>query len=434
MSIDQEAKRRVVITGLGIVSPIGIGIDTFWEHLANHQSGVAKLQLLSDNSLPENMGAEVSAFSDENAKKLYLKPLRKSVKVMCREIQLGVASACMALEHSVVDLSTIDHERLGIDFGADLMLSPPDNLKDAAFACLDSEGGEFQADSWGENGLRRMEPLWLLKYLPNMPACHIGIYADARGPNNSITQAEAAGNLALTEAFHIIERDHADVMIVGSTGSRLLPTKTIHALMWLECAPGPDPRCRPFDLNRNGQIAGEGSCTLILEDQAHARARGAEIYGEVLGAGSACITPQRDPDAIRLSLAAAMRQALRDAKLTPEQIGHINANADGTKERDQQEAQAILDVFGEYGKQIPVTAFKSYFGNSGAGCGIMEITGSIVGLKHGVIPATLNYETPDPDCPLNVVHGDNLPTENKIFIKTNVTRIGQACAVVIRGL
>ncbi|MEX0727589.1 MAG: beta-ketoacyl-[acyl-carrier-protein] synthase family protein [Planctomycetaceae bacterium] len=434
MSIDQEARRRVVITGIGIVSPIGIGMDPFLDHLEHGRSGVASLEVLRDFSLPENVGAEVKDFTEETAKKNYLKALRKSLKVMCREIQLGVASACLALEQSKLDLTTIDHERLGIEFGADLMLSPPENLKDACFACSDELSREFRMQDWGPNGLRNMEPLWLLKYLPNMPACHIGIFADARGPNNSITQSEAAGNLAMTEAFHIIERDHADMMIVGSTGSRLVPTKSIHAVMWCEVAPGPDIRCRPFDLNRTGQIAGEGSCTLILEEEAHARARGAEIFGEILGGGSSCVAPARTDDAIRLSLGNAMRQAIRDAHISPDQIGHVNANGDGTRHRDEQEAQAILDVFGEAGKKIPVTAFKSYWGNAGAGCGVMEITGSLVGLKHGYIPATLGYETPDPKCPLNVVHGENLPTENKIFIKTNVTRMGQASAVVIRGL
>ncbi|MDA0833096.1 MAG: beta-ketoacyl-[acyl-carrier-protein] synthase family protein [Planctomycetota bacterium] len=423
-----------MITGIGIVSPIGIGMEPFWDHLQHGKSGVAKLEILKDFSLPGNIGAEVKDFTEESAKKTYLKDLRKSLKVMCREIQLGVASACMALRESKLDLKTINHERLGIDFGADLMLSPPVNLKDACFACSDEVSHEFQAGEWGQSGLRQMEPLWLLKYLPNMPACHIGIYADARGPNNSITQSEAAGNLAMNEAFHIIERDHADVMIVGSTGSRLVPTKSIHAVMWCEVAPGPDLRCRPFDLNRTGQIAGEGSCTLILEEEAHARARGAEIYGEILGGGSSCVSPARSDDAIRLALGNAMRQALCDANISADQIGHINANGEGAKKRDEQEAQAILDVFGEAGKKIPVTAFKSYWGNAAAGCGVMEITGSLVGLKHGLIPATLGYETPDPACPIHVVHGEHLPTENKVFIKTNVTRMGQASAVVIRGV
>ncbi|MFN0198231.1 MAG: beta-ketoacyl-[acyl-carrier-protein] synthase family protein [Planctomycetaceae bacterium] len=433
MSNVQEAKRRVVITGMGIVSPIGIGIDSFWNNLSNGKSGVSTLEVLKDYALPNNIGAEVKDFTEETAKKVYLKELRKSLKVMCREIQLGVASACMALENSKLDLNAINHERLGIDFGADLMLSPPANLKDGCFACSDDESKVFRIDDWGKSGLDNMEPLWLLKYLPNMPACHIGIYADARGPNNSITQAEAAGNLAMTEAFHIIERNNADIMIVGCTGSPLVPIKSMHVATWGECSSGPDVRCRPFDLNRNGQVFGEGACTLILEEESHARARGAKIYGTILGGGSSCVSPVRSDDATRLALVNSMRQALHDAGMSPRQIGHINAHGDGTRRRDEQEAQAILDVFGEAGREVPVTSFKSYWGNSSAGCGIHEIAGSLLGLNHGCVLPTLNYETPDPKCPLNVVHGKMLPVTNKVFIKSDITPMGQASSVVIQG-
>jgi 3-oxoacyl-[acyl-carrier-protein] synthase II len=277
-----------------------------------------------------------------------------------------------------------------------------------------------------------MEPLWLLLFLPNMPACHIGIYADARGPSNSLTMGEASSGLAISEALRILERDSADVMICGTTGTTIHAVHSMHSVMWDKLAPAvngdPSKACRPFDLNRAGQVVSEGSATMIMEEENHAVQRGAKIYGRVLGAGSVCVTGNT-----REALKRSMELALRDACLKPSDVGHINAHAVGDPEGDLQEALAIHDVFGSLGSTIPVTAFKSYWGNPEASCGTLEIVGSLLGLQHGVVMPTLNYETPDPKCNLNVVHGAPLPITNKIFIKANVTRVGQASAVVMSG-
>ena len=170
-------KKRVVITGAGIVSPIGIGRDEFWDGIAAGKSGVSKIDLLSGSALPGHVAGECKDFTDTSAKKQYLTAQRKSIKVMCREIQLGVASAHLALANSELDIAAIDHERLGVDFGANQMFSTPDVLSEGVFRC--DEDRKFNFDRWGDEGLAGMEPLWLLKYLPNMPACHIGIHADA---------------------------------------------------------------------------------------------------------------------------------------------------------------------------------------------------------------------------------------------------------------
>jgi 3-oxoacyl-[acyl-carrier-protein] synthase II len=355
---------------------------------------------------------------------------------MCREIQLGVASASLALENSGLNLEETDHSRMGVDFGANQMFSPPEVLKDACYSCVEGEDHHFNFNRWGKDGLASMEPLWLLKYLPNMPACHIGILADARGPNNSLTQAEASGNLVMGEAFRVITRGSADLMIAGSTGSRLHHVKCLHAALWDDLASGPDgPEkwSRPFDRDRQGQVVGEGACSFIFEDESHARQRGATIYGMVLGAGASCVV-RRDqtPDA-RQALVIAMRAALRDADLSPDAVGHVHAHGLGTKQSDIDEAQAIREVFGEFAEKVPVTALKSAIGNSGSACGTLELAGSLVALRHGVIPATLNYENRDPECPLNVVHGELLPTSNKVVLNVNVTHAGQAAALVVCG-
>ncbi len=411
--------RDVVITGIGIVSPIGIGVDPFWKSLSEGRSGIRLGQLFPGFAAPNGVGGEVVDFTDESARKIYLKEQRKNLKAMCREIQLGVASALLALKEGNVDLDKIDHERLGVEFGANLMLSPPEVLFEGCLACCDDDQHTFHTSRWGKSGLTKLEPLWLLRYLPNMPACHISISADARGPSNSLTLDDASGNTVIGEAMRIILRGDADVMIV----------------LWNDLARTPDApekRARPFDRDRSGRVVAEGSCSFILEDRAHAESRGAKIWGRVLGTGSSCVTSEKQLGNYRAALANAMRQALRDAKLKPEQIGHINAHGLGTVEVDAAESQAILDVFGDdLGRRIPVTAPKSFLGNSGAGSGLLELAASVVGLSHGLIPFTLNYDTPDPACPLNVVAKQPQSTSNQIVLSVNVTRVGQAAAAII---
>jgi 3-oxoacyl-[acyl-carrier-protein] synthase II len=438
MNESQQSAREVVITGIGIVSPIGIGVDRFWESLSLGRSGVGHCTLIPAVSSPDRVGAEVADFTDESAKKVYLKDQRKNLKAMCREIQLGVASASLALQHAGINLETINHERLGVEFGANLMLSAPDILQESCFSCSDDVTHGFEFDKWGGTGLPKMEPLWLLRYLPNMPACHISISADARGPSNSLTMDDASGNNVLGEARRVLMRDHADVIIAGATGTTLHPIKTLHLALWRDLATTPSApaeRCRPFELNRSGRVVGEGACTFIMEDRAHAERRGAKIWGRLLGSGSSCVVNREGHPGTRTALANAMRLAIHDAGLSLDQIGHINAHGLATRETDIEEAKAILDVFGpELGRRIPVTAPKSYMGNSGAGSGTLELAASLIGLHHGVVPRTLNYDVPDPECPLNIVAGEALAIENRIVLNVNVTRMGQASAAILEAL
>ncbi|MFK7778539.1 MAG: beta-ketoacyl-[acyl-carrier-protein] synthase family protein [Gimesia sp.] len=432
--MNTDSKRRILITGIGILSPIGIGVEAFQDSLLSGRSGIKKSERYSYLAAPDVCVAEIAEFNATTIKKQYLKNQRKSLKVMCREIQLGVASANLVMEESALDLDAVDSERFGIAFGANLMLSPPEVLSPAAVASAD--GLEFQYKNWGADGLPKMEPLWLLKYLPNMPACHIGIIIDARGPNNSITQAEASGNLVLGEAQSVIERGWADVMIAGVTGTRVHEIKSIHAKFWDQLADSPadlSKRSRPFDSMRSGQVTGEAACSLLLEEKSHADNRGAKVWGELLGAGASCVIDRDGIPDNRAAIANSIRSALKNSGVEPGDIGHINAHGLGEQVFDVQEFLAIQDVFGDKATEVPVTALKSYIGNSGSGCGIVEASGSLVALKKGVIPATLNYETPDPDCPLNVVQNEPLATSNKLFLKISSTTFGQASVSVICG-
>ncbi len=435
MTSDTNSARNVVITGLGILSPIGIGRDAFWDSLSTGRGGISQVQMFDCSIIPGGVAGEIKDFTDETAKKVYLKAQRKSIKVMCRDIQLGVASAALAIEDAKLPLDQVNHERMGVEFGANLMLTPPGTLLDPNQACLD-EQQQFHFEKWGTEGLGDMEPLWLLKYLPNMPACHVGIYADARGASNSITLEDASANVSVREAAAIIRRNRADIMIAGATGARVHPVKAIHTLLWHEFASkAKDPnRCvRPFDVNRCGTALGEASCTLIMEEEQHARARGAEILGTVLGAGSSCVADASGRANIRQCVANAMRTALRVAGLEPAEIGHINAHGLGGRESDLEEARAIHDVFGAHAGTVPVVGLKGFWGNSGAGDGALEMAASLLALKQGCIPFTLNCDQPDPECGLNIVTGQPLPTTNKTFMNVNFTRIGQGSVVIVRG-
>lgn len=422
---------RTVITGIGLFSPLGCELDKIKARLLNGESGIRPVTRFEGAITPGHAGAELYDYDDKTVKKTLLKPVRKSIKVMCREIEFGVAAAAAALEDSKI-LGKVEPERIGIDFGANLMVTPPPEFAGPSSACVD-ENGTFDFGDWGEKGFARMEPLWLLKYLPNMPACHIGILADARGPNNSLTQDEASANLVIGEAVRVIERGWADAMITGATGTRIDEMKSIHARMWdelgLDESDLPES-CRPFDKDRNGQIVGEGAGVFVLETEAHATGRDAKIWGAVLGTGAACKADEDGNPDLRTAIANAMKLAIKAAGLTPDDIGHVNAHGLGSTDCDVAEAAAIHDVFGDRGNSIPVTALKSRVGNAGASCGAIELALSLLAAEDGVIPVTLGYETPDPEIDLNVVTGKPMPLPNKVMISVDVTRLGQAAAVV----
>jgi 3-oxoacyl-[acyl-carrier-protein] synthase II len=434
MSVNPNSERQVVVTGLGVISPIGIGVDEFWKNLEAGVTGIREMSQAACSPVPRRFGAEVPGFDPSKYTKT--REQKKAIRVMCREVQMGFAAAVLGLADASLVEGSVEPDRLGVEFGANLMFSPPEELMEGAFACCTDGEQNFHRELWGDKGLSKMFPLWLLKYLPNMPACHIGIAADARGPNNSITLDEASFNLVIGEAHRVIARGHADVMITGSTGSRVNGTKAIHAVLWDElasCGDSAADACRPFDLHRCGQVVGEGAGSVILEELEHARARGATILGQVLGAGSSCVARPDGSVDQRRAMAHAMRSAIADAGLAPDQIGHINAHGLASRESDLQEALAIHDVFGDLATRVPVTALKSYLGNSAAGCGSLEFLGSLVALRHGVVPPTLNYRNADPQMRLCVVAKEPRPVDNKTFLKINVTRAGQASAIVARA-
>jgi 3-oxoacyl-[acyl-carrier-protein] synthase II len=388
------------------------------------RSGVGPLSFAAGSNLPVKFGAEVRDFDA----KQFVKP-RKSLKVMCREIQMGYSAAIMALEDAGLQPGTVEPDRFGVELGSEMFYCELEELADAYRKCIVE--GQLRPDLWGVSAMTDLYPLWMLKYLPNMVACHLAIAQDARGPNNTITLDEVSCLLAFIEAVCVIERGAADVMIAGGSGTRINLTRMLYRgdKEWSHRHDEPQRAARPFDALRDGGVIGEGAGALILESRRHAEARGARILARVLGFGQGFeSTPDYQPGrgaAVRHSI----REALRRAGLSPQEIGHVSAHGASTIKHDRMEAQAIRDCLGD----TPVTALKSYFGTLGAGTGAVEMAGNVLAVASGVTPATLNYEHADPECPVNVIRGGPLRTDKNVALALSQSNTGQAAAVIIAG-
>jgi 3-oxoacyl-[acyl-carrier-protein] synthase II len=417
--------RDVVITGLGIVSPIGVGRDQVWDSIVARRSGVRMLPHLASAGWLAPFGGEVTGFDPKEL----IQP-RKSIKVMSREIQLACAAAELAWQDAGLASAALDPDRFGVIGAAGLLYCELEELRVPFVEWAKQEN--FDIHRWSREAMGEMYPLWLLKYLPNMPACHIGIRYDARGPNNTIAETDVSSLLALAEAADVIKRDLADVMIVGGTGSRLNITDFLwHRGARLAANVNGDPAtvCRPFDAARSGLVYGEGAAQIVLESRAHAERRGVRPLARVAGTASRCERAAESCCPTGDAIGRAIRAAMAAARLESFHIGHVNAHGNSTREDDAAEAGAIRGTLGD----VPVTAPKSFFGNLGHGSGMVELAISLLSLPNGVVPPTLNFETADPECPVNVVTALH-PTDRPAFIALNHNTGGQAAAVVITSL
>ncbi len=423
--------QRVVITGLGVVSPVGIGNDAFWQSLMSGQSGIGFLRSIPSDNLPSKLAAEITGFDPSQ-----FVEEKKFLKVMSRDIQLGVSAASLAMRDARLKRSDVDPLRLGVEFGAGRISTTPEELVEAVQYCSET-GNEFEYTRWGDDSMGNICPLWMLRQLPNMTACHVSIEHDARGPNNTITSRDSSALLALAEAIRVIERGAADCMIVGACSSSIHPVDIAKLNLYEALShrdDDPSRACRPFDFERDGTIVGEGAAAFLLEDYHHAISRGAEIYGEVLGVGAGCDGRGYSNGAGGTGLVRAIQRALKQAGIDPRELGHINAHGKSTQRDDLVEARAYHRAFGTVAERIPVTALKSYFGHFDAGSGAVELAGSLLALRHGWVPPTLNYETPDPRCRLNVIHHEPIRQPTSTAISVNRTAMGQSAAAIIRTI
>ncbi len=409
--------RRVIISGLGPVTGLGLGIEANWQALSQGHSAIAPITAFDPSGFDCRLAAEVKDFKIGN---FVPKTYRKATKVMARDIELAVAAADLAARDAkLVTKGTAPPPpesgdgvplsypsgRVGANIGASLIACELDELT-SALAEARKEDGSFDIHKWGEHGMQQLTPLWLLKYLPNMLACHVTIIHDAQGPSNTITCAEASSGLSLGEAMRVIQRGAADVSFCGGAESKINPMAFLRQQMLgrLSTASNdlPAAAVRPFDQEAAGMVLGEAGGIVILEAldtfTARAAASGARAYAEVVGFGASqtChpatrnLTPDPQGRAIRLAIQAA----LREAGVGPEAIDLILPFGSGQPAYDQAEAQALKTIFGGRLAQVPVVSTKPMWGNCGAASGALDVCAGAQALVTQTVPPCLNRSRP----------------------------------------
>lgn len=420
--------RRVVVTGLGALCGLGIGHEEVWGKLLAGETGIAPITYMDAGDFPCRLAGRIPDFVAKD----YV-PQRKSLKVMARDIQIAVAAAELAARDAGLDEGGIDPERIGCSMGAGLITADIEELGPPVAESRESDG-VFHMSRWGGAVMSNLYPLWLLKYLPNMLACHISIFRDARGPNNTITTGDAASAQAIGEAFQVIQRGSADVSLAGGGDSRLMPLSILRFEMLGQLThrnDAPERAVLPFDAERDGFVPAEGAAVLILEEAEHARSRGARIYAEI--AGYACAAQAARPTTLGPStrgIALAMRKALTDAQVTPPEVGFVCAHATGSKVGDVAEAQAIREVFGDV--DVPVTAPKSMIGQTCAASGGLDAVMCVLAAESDRVPPTPGFRTSDPECPVNVVAGSALETEVQYVMANEISTGGQCASMIVK--
>jgi len=415
--------RRVVVTGIGILSPLGLSADEHFERLVAGECGIAPISLFPSPDFPVRFAGEIPPFKANKFVKN-----RKSIKIMARDIQLAVAASNLAAAAAGIDNGAPAPERFGVSMGAGLIPSELDELGVAIAASLDADGG-LDTSKYGGEGLANLFPLWLLKYLPNMLNSHVSLESDARGPNNCITCGNAAGLLAIGEAARVIERGQADIMLAGGAESKVhpLPLARLYIDGKLSGAAdlaekGPRPFCRA----RSGLVASEAGAVVVLEEAAHAERRGVEALARVAGFGASCGAQLfEELEADGRAAADAMAAALADAAVAADDVDAVFANASGLPE-DDSEAAAIALIFGR--GQATTTA-KAALGHAMAGAGALEFATAVLALSRGVLPATFGAE-PESDLPIDLVAA-NREGDFKAFLVNAFSFGGQTASMVI---
>ena len=402
-------ERRVVITGLGAVAPGGVGIEQLFETVLAGGQSVKPIELFDPASFPCRVAGELVDFK---ASAHVPRSYRKAVKVMARDIQIAVAAADLAVRDAGITTVGIDPEnvdidsaRLGCNIGAGLLCADLDELGSAVNTAVTD--GRFDFKLWGREGMNNLTPLWLLKYLPNMLACHVTIIHGARGPSNTITCGEASGLLAVGEATRTVARGAADAAIAGGAESKLNPMGLLRQCLLGRLATtgdgDPGGACRPFDKAANGTVIGEGGGLLILEEHDRAVGRSARIYAEVAGFGAAC-----DPEGVDYTrptvggLDRAMAMAIADAGIEPDQIDLLIPQGTGVAGEDAAEASAVRASLGRRAESVPVSPLTGGFGDLFAGAGAVNLALAAMATHTQTIPPAVNFESPAEGCELAI--------------------------------
>jgi 3-oxoacyl-[acyl-carrier-protein] synthase II len=409
----------ILITGLGVVSPLGVGLENFWQALAAGQSGVVDRPEFAGNDWPFQIGAPVQGFDP----KQLVKP-RKALKVMCPPIQTGCAAANLAVEQAGLIPEQLNPDRIATVFGTEVFISDPREIGNAFFKCL--VDGKYQHELWGTAGLGEIEPLWMLKYLPNMVASHISIAIDARGPSNSICQGDASSLLSIIEAAELLRRGWADTAVAGGTGSNLQLFSMIYRGkgQYSRRVDTPAAASRPFDRNRDGEVPGEGAGAIVLETSSSMLRRGGKAQARLAGwaQGFCSLDSPRFPQRV----AEVCEQALAAARLPVEELGQFNAHGTSQPLSDRLEATAIA----KFASEVPMVAFKHNFGNLGPGSGTIELIAGILAMQRGVLPGAINFTAPDEGFTLSLSSSPRKYPHNSL-LKLSFSPTGQIAALVV---
>lgn len=409
-------ENRVVVTGLGVVSPIGIGTEEFWEGLVEGRNGITRVSAFDPSEYRSQMAAEVNAFDPEDWMDA------KSAARTDRFIHFSLAASAMAIEDAGLDVYDYDHSRMGVYIGSGI-------------------GGSTTIEE-GQKALRNkgpkaLSPFFVTKVIINMAASLVSVKYGLKGPMSASSLACSTGASAIGDAFRVLQRGDADVILAGSSEACLTPLPFAgfcSARSLSTRNDSPETASRPFDKNRNGFVMGEGAGVVVLETFEHAVNRGARIYTELSGYGNVAdayhiTAPAPDGDGMK----RVMKLALADAEVDPLDVGYINAHGTSTLLNDKIESAAIIEVFGEHAKALKVSSIKSMIGHLLGGAGSVEFISTVMAVHKSMIPPTINYEEPDPECPLDYVTNGAEPKDLDVAISNSFGFGGcNACLVVKR--
>lgn len=424
-------RRRVVVTGIGCVTPLGHTVDELWGNLLESKSSVGKTSLFDASAFPTQISSEVRDWS--------IGSVGEDPAVWAergRHTQFAAGAARQAFNASDLKTTThggsLDPTRLGVYLGAG------EGQQDfAAFSKMmiaAMEGGELDVARFVREGLEKLDPKKELEQEPNMPAAYLAAMFDAQGPNSNCLTACAASSQAIGEATEIIRRGDADAMLSGGCHSMIHPfgVTGFNLLTALsERNDEPQRASRPFDRDRDGFVLGEGASMVVLEEYEHAKARGAHIYGELLGYGATA-------DAFRITdthpegrgATSCLKIALNDAGVTPDQIGYVNAHGTSTSVNDRVESLALKQALGDVAYKIPTSSTKSMMGHLIAAAGATELIICLKVLEQGKVPPTINYENPDPDCDLDYVPNEARDHSAKVALSNSFGFGGQNVTLI----
>jgi 3-oxoacyl-[acyl-carrier-protein] synthase II len=379
-------KKRVVVTGIGMITPVGLDTETSWESLINGKSGIGPITQFDDKAIPTQIAGEIHGFDAEK----YIEP--KEIKKMDRFIHLAIAASQMAMDDSGLNITPENAGRVGVMVSAGMGGLP---------------AIERVHDAYREKGYRRITPFFIPMTIINEAAGILSIRFGAKGPNLSVVTACATGTHSIGEAFKTIQRGDADAVIAGGTESCICPLGVggFNAMKALSTRNSePQRASRPFDAERDGFVMGEGSGVVILEDMESAMKRGAKIYAEVVGYGlSGDAYHMTTPAPNGEGAARCMKMAINDAGIAPAEMGYINAHGTSTKYNDEYETMGIKSVFGDHAYKIPASSTKSMTGHLLGAAGGVEAVISVLALDRGILPPTINLENPDPECDLDYI-------------------------------